>query len=261
MPAPATTGHGTGPAAPASRDAALHLSPRAVAWLADHPHAYRFVRSVRDTLTELHRAGQCPEAINALRRILSPHQPTATGRCRTCRRWAGRRCRFPCLVWHQARVELLGHFASSSHHHQLPAQGPEPIMNGLPGITLAGILADDPALHITSGTAVTDFTIAAHDRRYDPATGHWTGNGTTLLRCSIRHHAAENVAGSLAKGDRVLVTGVLRHREGDTTDGGQRYACEVDATEVGVSLTWATVTVTKTTSPSADHGDGDKPLP
>ncbi|MGH3754618.1 MAG: hypothetical protein ACRDRP_18350 [Pseudonocardiaceae bacterium] len=70
MPAPVTTQHGTGPAAPTTpaprRDAALQLSPRAVAWLADHPDAHRFVRSVRDKLTELHRAGQCPEAINAL---------------------------------------------------------------------------------------------------------------------------------------------------------------------------------------------------
>ncbi len=32
-------------------DAALHLSPRTVAWLAGHPQARQFVGSVWDTLT------------------------------------------------------------------------------------------------------------------------------------------------------------------------------------------------------------------
>jgi hypothetical protein len=115
MPTALPTQQGIDPAAsttPRPRvDVTPQLSDRTVAWLANHPHARRLVRSVWDTLVELERAGQHPAPIDALRRVLTYHQPTATGRCRTCRRWTGRRRRFPCIVWHQIRGELLGLFS------------------------------------------------------------------------------------------------------------------------------------------------------
>jgi single-strand DNA-binding protein len=78
--------------------------------------------------------------------------------------------------------------------------------------------------------------------------------GATFLRCSIGCQAAENVAESLTKGVRVLVTGVLRQRQRETTDGDKRYV-----TEVGTSLKWATVKVTKATrgSTSGVSSGGD----
>jgi hypothetical protein len=92
-------------------DTALHLSPRTMAWLANHPDARKLVSLVWDKLTELERSGQYPGAIDALRRVLAQHQPTSAGRCRTCRRVTGRRRPFPCVVWHQLRCDLLGLFA------------------------------------------------------------------------------------------------------------------------------------------------------
>ena len=122
-------------------------------------------------------------------------------------------------------------------------------MVGLPEITVVGILVNDPELCLApSGAVVATFTVAANGRCYDPDTGQWIDRGTTFLPCSIWHHAAENVAESLTKGTRVLVTGVLRQREWDTTDGDKRYAYQVDATEVSVSLKRVTVKITKTTS-------------
>lgn len=76
------------------------------AWLVDHPRAHTMVRSVWDILADLEQAGHHPGLITALRRILIHHQPTPTGRCRTCRRWRGRRRRFPCIVWHQIHTAL-----------------------------------------------------------------------------------------------------------------------------------------------------------
>ena len=108
-------------------DAALHLSPRTVAWLADHPQARQFVGSVWAKLTELERAGQFPAAIDALRRVLTDHQPTSTGRCRTCRRVTGRRRPFPCIVWHQIRFDLLGLFAGAGRHCQPAGQGSDTV--------------------------------------------------------------------------------------------------------------------------------------
>jgi hypothetical protein len=103
----------------ARMDAALHLSPQTISWLADHSQARRFVCSVWDKLDELDRSGQYPAAITALRRVLAQHQPTSAGRCRTCRRVAGRRRPFPCIVWHQVRCDLLGLFAGAGR--QQPA--------------------------------------------------------------------------------------------------------------------------------------------
>ncbi len=270
MPRTVATQRGSHPATPTlTKDAALHLTPRTLAWLADHPQARRLVRAVWNKLTELDQASHHSGAIDALRRVLDPHQPTATGRCRTCARTAGRRRPFPCLVWHEIHLGLLGVLASSGCHRP-STEGPESIMAGQPEIILVGILVEDPQLRLTSGTAVAEFTVATHDRYYNRTTGHFTDNGTTLLRCSIRHHAAQNITDSLTKGDRVLVTGVLRQRGWDTTNGDQRYAYHVDATEVGASLTQATVTITKTThdtttigadSPSADHWSDDQPPP
>jgi hypothetical protein len=80
-------------------------------------------------LTELQRSGQYPGAIDALRRVLTHHQPTAAGRCRTCARIRGRRRRFPCIVWHQIYCDLLGLFAGAGRHRQPAGQGSSPHPN------------------------------------------------------------------------------------------------------------------------------------
>jgi hypothetical protein len=99
-------------------DTRLQLSAETLNWLANHPYDRKFVRSVWDKLTELERSGQLPEATDALRRVLTCHQPTLAGRCHACRRWTGRRRRFPCIVWYQIGGELLGQFACGSRHRQ-----------------------------------------------------------------------------------------------------------------------------------------------
>jgi hypothetical protein len=99
-------------------DLTLDLSTQTLDWLAHHPRARQFVRSVWDALTDMERTGQQPAAIAALRRVLIHHQPTSAGRCHTCRRWTSRHPPFPCLVWHQIRGELLGQFASGGRHRQ-----------------------------------------------------------------------------------------------------------------------------------------------
>ncbi len=134
-------------------------------------------------------------------------------------------------------------------------------MTGLPEITLAGPLVADPEQRSTpTGAAVANFTVATNDRRYDPTTKEWADKGATFLRCSIWRQPAENVAESLTKGARVLLTGTLRQRDWDTPEGEKRYAFEVDVTEIGPSLKWATARPTKTTrehpTASTDTHDG-----
>ena len=54
---------------------------------------------------------------------------------------------------------------------------------------------------------------------------------------------AENLAESLTKGDRVMVTGRLRQRSWETPEGDKRSATELEADEVGASLKWATTKI------------------
>ncbi|MER7011523.1 single-stranded DNA-binding protein [Saccharopolyspora sp. NPDC000359] len=134
-------------------------------------------------------------------------------------------------------------------------------MAGLPEITIAGTVVADPEIRYTaSGAAVANFTVAANDRRFDRDRNEWVDAGATFLRCSIWRQAAENVAETLTKGTRVLVTGVLRQRSYEK-DGQTRYAFEVDATEVAVSLKFATAEVKKATrtagAPAALAGEPD----
>lgn len=113
-------------------------------------------------------------------------------------------------------------------------------------VTLVGNLTEDPELRYTSqGTAVTNFRIAVNRRVKDAATGEWKDGDASYFRVNCWRDLAEHVADSLRKGTRVLVTGTLKMREWETQEGEKRTAVEIEATEVGPSLRWATAQVTR----------------
>jgi single-strand DNA-binding protein len=113
-------------------------------------------------------------------------------------------------------------------------------------ITVVGNLTDDPELRFTpSGAAVANFTVASTPRILDKATNEWKDGDALFLRCSIWRQAAENVAESLQRGARVLVTGRLRQRSYETKEGEKRTVVELEVDEVGPSLRWATAKVAK----------------
>jgi single-strand DNA-binding protein len=113
-------------------------------------------------------------------------------------------------------------------------------------ITVVGNLTDDPELRFTpSGAAVANFTVASTPRILDKATNEWKDGDALFLRCSIWRQAAENVAESLQRGARVLVTGRLRQRSYETKEGEKRTVVELEVDEVGPSLRWATAKVVK----------------
>lgn len=120
-------------------------------------------------------------------------------------------------------------------------------MAGAPLITFFGNLTGDPELRFTpQGKAVASFSVACNDRKYNSATQQWEDGETTFLRCSVWEQLAENVAESLEKGMRVLVSGTLQVRQYDTKEGGTGTSVECRVEEVGPSLRWATARVTKT---------------
>ncbi|HIW91495.1 MAG TPA: single-stranded DNA-binding protein [Candidatus Corynebacterium avicola] len=128
------------------------------------------------------------------------------------------------------------------------AQGDTPI-------TVVGNLVADPELRYTpSGSAVANFRVASTPRRYDSQSGQWVDGEALFLTCNVWRQAAENVANSLTKGDRVIVNGRLRQRSFETREGEKRTVFEVEADEVGPSLKYATSQVTKTPRQGGNFG-------
>ena len=114
-------------------------------------------------------------------------------------------------------------------------------MAGETVITLIGNLVDDPELRFTpSGAAVASFRIASTPRTYDRASGEWKDGETLFLSCSAWRQLGENVAESLTRGARVIVSGRLKQRSYETREGEKRTVYEVDVDEVGPSLRSAT---------------------
>jgi single-strand DNA-binding protein len=113
-------------------------------------------------------------------------------------------------------------------------------------ITLVGNLTDDPELRFTpSGAAVANFTVASTPRFLDKQTNEWKDGDALFMRCNIWRQAAENVAESLQRGMRVIVTGRLRQRSYETKEGEKRTVYEVEVDEIGPSMRYATAKVVK----------------
>src|SRR5690554_6778742 len=119
-------------------------------------------------------------------------------------------------------------------------------MAGETVITVVGNLTADPELRFTpSGAAVASFTVASTPRTFDRQSNEWKDGESLFMRCSVWREAAENVAESLAKGNRVIVQGRLVQRSFETKEGEKRTVVEMQVDEVGPSLRYATAKVTR----------------
>jgi len=113
-------------------------------------------------------------------------------------------------------------------------------------VTLVGNVTRDPEVrHLESGLTITSFGLAISQRRKNDA-GEWEDGDPSYFDVSCFRELAENVAETVAKGNRVIVAGSLRYRAWETPEGEKRSKVEVLADEVGPSLRWATAAVTRT---------------
>jgi single-strand DNA-binding protein len=113
-------------------------------------------------------------------------------------------------------------------------------------ITIIGNITADPELRFTpSGAAVANFTVASTPRTFDKDTNGWKDGETLFMRCAVWRDAAENVAESLQRGTRVVVTGRLKQRSYEK-DGAKHTVIDMEVDEVGPSLKYATAKVNKT---------------
>ena len=117
-------------------------------------------------------------------------------------------------------------------------------MAGDTTITVIGNLTDDPELRFTpSGAAVAKFRVASTPRFLDKASGEWKDGEPLFLSCNVWRQVAENVAESLQRGSRVIVSGRLRMRSYETKEGEKRTVIELEVDEIGPSLRYATAKV------------------
>jgi single-strand DNA-binding protein len=122
-------------------------------------------------------------------------------------------------------------------------------------LTVVGNLTADPELRFTpSGAAVANFTVASTPRVMDRQTNEWKDGDALFMRCNVWRQAAENVAETLTRGARVIVTGRLKQRSYETKEGEKRTVVELEVDEVGPSLKYATAKVNKV---SRGSGGGD----
>lgn len=121
-------------------------------------------------------------------------------------------------------------------------------------ITVVGNMVADPELRFTpSGAAVASFRIASTPRVFDRQSNEWKDGDSLFLSCSVWRQYAENVAESLTKGMRVIVTGRLKQRSYETREGEKRTVFEVEVDDVGPALKNARATVNRV---SRDGGGG-----
>jgi single-strand DNA-binding protein len=123
-------------------------------------------------------------------------------------------------------------------------------------ITVVGNLVADAELRYTpTGVAVANFRVASTPRYKDKATGDWVDGDSVFLTCNVWREAAENVAESLLRGMRVIVTGRLKQRSYEAKDGsGKRTVFEVEVDDVGPSLRNASAKVTKSDRSRGGNG-------
>lgn len=115
-------------------------------------------------------------------------------------------------------------------------------------ITLTGLVATDPRHIVTSeGLAITTFRLASTQRRFDRSHDRWVDGETNWYTVTAFRQLAMNSAGSLKKGERVVVTGRLRIREWQS---GERNGMNIDieADALGHDLMWGTTAFTRSIS-------------
>jgi single-strand DNA-binding protein len=107
-------------------------------------------------------------------------------------------------------------------------------------VTIEGNLAADPELRYTpGGNPVASITVLVNNRRKDGE--RWVDAEPTRHDCTVWGEPAENVANSLARGDRVLVVGeVTTDTWNDETSGEKRTRDKVTVTAIGASLRYHT---------------------
>jgi single-strand DNA-binding protein len=123
-------------------------------------------------------------------------------------------------------------------------------------LTIIGNLTKDPEVRFAnSGTAMASFSVAVNKSRKDKTTGEWVKE-TSYFDCVAWGENAENFANSFSKGNRVIVTGQLQQRKYEGQDGTEKTKLELIVDEIGATVKYATLVITKTQRPDGENAGG-----
>lgn len=122
-------------------------------------------------------------------------------------------------------------------------------------ITITGTAGTDPR-HITtsSGLDITSFRIATGGRRFDRDADEWVDTESNWYTVTAFRHLALNLAASLHRGERVIVTGTLRVRPWENGEKSG-ITVEIEATSIGHDLAWGTTEYTRGARPDVTPDD------
>jgi single-strand DNA-binding protein len=105
-------------------------------------------------------------------------------------------------------------------------------------VTIIGNVTRDAELRYTSsGLSVGSFSVAVSERQRGPG-GDWQEGEPSYYDVTCFRLLGESVAETVAKGDRVIVTGRLKQSRWEQ-DGNKRSKVEVIADDVAKSVLWA----------------------
>jgi single-strand DNA-binding protein len=128
-------------------------------------------------------------------------------------------------------------------------------------VTIVGNATREPEIRYTnSGLTVASFGVAINQRKKNER-GEWEDGETSYFDVSCFRELAENVAESVTKGTRVIVSGTLKQSSWETPEGDKRSKIEIVADEVGPSLRWATTTVERVAKKAAGGRPAGRSVP
>jgi single-strand DNA-binding protein len=130
-------------------------------------------------------------------------------------------------------------------------------------ITVIGNVVTSPTRNRTQNGSVTNFRVAATERRFDSATGGWIDGHTFYVDVECWGELGGNVSHSISKGDPVVVVGVIRTDEWES-DQGRRSRPQVKAEAVAPNLARGTAEfrrsrVTRAAESGTDTTEGGSP--
>jgi single-strand DNA-binding protein len=127
-------------------------------------------------------------------------------------------------------------------------------------VAVTGLVATEPRTMVTGGgTTITSFRLASTQRKFDKNKMEWADDITNWYSVSTFRSLATNVAGSIKKGERVVVIGRLRLRQWDSGNKTGMSA-DIDADAVGHDLNLGTASFSRTVHSSSRRDetiDGD----
>jgi single-stranded DNA-binding protein len=102
-------------------------------------------------------------------------------------------------------------------------------------ITVIGNVVNAPSRNRTQNGSVTNFRVAATERRFDSAIQGWVDGPTFFVDVECWGELGGNVSHSISKGDPVVVVGAIRTHEWDS-EQGRRSRPQIRAEAVAPNL-------------------------